>query len=175
MDKSENGVIYFSLGTNVKGDDLPENLKYDILKVFSELPYNVLWKIDWNATDLPKNVRIEKWMPQQDILRKICYIFTRKHIFLIINQIIGHPNIKLFITQGGLQSLTEAVVNKVPTIGIPFFGDQIANVHIMVKRGYGLKLDRLQITQETLKNTILEVLTNPKYCWNSYKNFLCII
>lgn len=69
LDESKNGVIYFSLGTNVKGHDLEENVKSDILRVFSELPYNILWKIDWDAKDVPKNVRIEKWVPQQDILR----------------------------------------------------------------------------------------------------------
>ena len=43
----------------------------------------ILWKWDEdNIADLPKNVMIKKWVPQQDIL--------------------AHPNLKLFVTHGGL-------------------------------------------------------------------------
>lgn len=71
MDSSKNGVIYFSLGTNVRPELLPRQKIEIIIKVFSKLPYDVLWK--WNLDTLPgisDNIRISKWLPQPDVLSK---------------------------------------------------------------------------------------------------------
>ncbi|KPJ13396.1 Ecdysteroid UDP-glucosyltransferase [Papilio machaon] len=51
LDSSNNGVIYFSLGTNVKPSNLPPEKLEAIIKVFSRLPYDVLWK--WDNEQLP--------------------------------------------------------------------------------------------------------------------------
>lgn len=70
LDNSASGVIYFSLGTNVKSVDLAQNVKDIFLKVFSSLPYDVLWKFESEQLlGKPKNVKIVKFLPQQDILR----------------------------------------------------------------------------------------------------------
>lgn len=69
LDNSKNGAIYFSMGTNVKSKDLPLDVREALLKTFAKLKQNVLWKFeDENIPDLPKNVKIAKWLPQQDIL-----------------------------------------------------------------------------------------------------------
>lgn len=70
LDNSKKGAIYFSLGSNVKGRLLNDTTKREILNAFADLPYNVLMKMDTELKDVPKNVRIEKWLPQQDILSK---------------------------------------------------------------------------------------------------------
>ncbi|KAK4872335.1 hypothetical protein RN001_014364 [Aquatica leii] len=144
LDSASDGFIYFSLGTNVKSKDTSDNLCQSILEAFAELPYTVLWKYDSdNFSNKPKNVYILKWVPQTDVLR--------------------HPNIKLFITQGGLQSTEEAFLAKVPMIGIPHIGDQSQNVQKMVERGFGLSLDYHTLNKEQLKIAIIEVITNPIY------------
>ncbi|XP_028133811.2 UDP-glycosyltransferase UGT5 isoform X1 [Diabrotica virgifera virgifera] len=143
LDDSKTGVIYFSLGSNVNSNLLTTEFKKAVVEAFAEVPHNVLLKMDGEIEGLSKNVMVRKWMPQQDILR--------------------HPNIKLFITQGGLQSLQESVVNGIPLIGIPFFGDQITNVNKMVKKGYGVKVDRRSMTKEILVAAIRQVMTNPSY------------
>nr|XP_023020194.1 UDP-glucuronosyltransferase 1-3-like [Leptinotarsa decemlineata] len=74
----------------------------------------------------------------------------------------GHPNIKVFITQGGVQSLEEAIANEVPVIGLPFISDQSANVKRMMDRGAGLGLDPNTLTKDDLRNAILEVATNSQ-------------
>lgn len=79
-----------------------------------------------------------------------------KHYFL------GHPNIKLFITQGGLQSSEEAIYNHIPMIGMPFVGDQQLNVRNMVAKGFALSLDFNTIDKATCKETILEIMNNPR-------------
>nr|CAD7411984.1 unnamed protein product [Timema cristinae] len=72
MDSAPKGVIYFSLGSNVRSDTMDAQKRQIFLDVFSELPgYHVLWK--WESDSLPgqpKNVKLAKWMPQQDVLRK---------------------------------------------------------------------------------------------------------
>lgn len=71
LDQATDGVIYFSLGTNIHSSDLSDNTTKVFYEVLSELPYKVLWKIDPNQ--LPQknsNIRASKWFPQQDVLRK---------------------------------------------------------------------------------------------------------
>ncbi|XP_057651353.1 UDP-glycosyltransferase UGT5-like isoform X1 [Diorhabda carinulata] len=143
LDEGKNGVIYFSLGSNVNSNLLTEEFKKAVIESFAEIPHKVLLKMDGEIQGFSENVLVRKWLPQQDILR--------------------HPNVKLFITQGGLQSLQESVVNGIPLIGIPFFGDQITNVNRMVKKGYGIKLDRRTITKELLTKAIKEVMSNASY------------
>jgi glucuronosyltransferase len=67
--QSRKGVIYFSLGSNVRSADLsPARVKI-ICDVFRKLDYNVLWK--WETDELndrPENVKLIKWSPQQDVL-----------------------------------------------------------------------------------------------------------
>lgn len=69
MDKSPEGVIYFSLGSNVKSQNLPAKYRNSILKAFEQLPYKIIWK--WENTtlsDKPPNVLMKEWLPQQDVL-----------------------------------------------------------------------------------------------------------
>lgn len=69
LDGSKNGVIYFSLGSNLKPSVLPEDKLNTLLKAFSKLKANVLWKWDEdNLPGQPSNVKIAKWFPQVDIL-----------------------------------------------------------------------------------------------------------
>lgn len=113
-----------------------------IMDTFAELPYQVLWKFENDTLpDKPKNVRIEKWLPQQDLL--------------------GHPNIKLFITQAGLQSTEEAIVNHVPLLAIPFLADQHANAKKITKLGMGLHLDITTLSKEQFKTAITQIVSNP--------------
>jgi glucuronosyltransferase len=69
LDEAKDGVIYFSLGTNVLSDHMPEEKRRAFLEAFSELPQKILWK--WESDSLPEqpaNVKLAKWLPQQDIL-----------------------------------------------------------------------------------------------------------
>lgn len=47
---------------------------------------------------------------------------------------------KLFITQGGIQSTGEAITAHVPMIGVPMLGDQWYNVEKYIVHGIGKKL-----------------------------------
>ncbi|CAO1335642.1 unnamed protein product [Diamesa hyperborea] len=143
LDNSKNGVIYMSLGSNVQSKDLGQQSVDILLKVFGSIKYDVLWK--WEADILPNkpdNVKISKWLPQSDLL--------------------AHPKIKLFITQGGQQSMEEAIDRTVPLIVIPFLGDQDANAQRMKSKGIGYPLDLHSLSESSLKEAINEML-KPKY------------
>ncbi|XP_050537237.1 UDP-glycosyltransferase UGT4-like [Daktulosphaira vitifoliae] len=123
------------------------------VNVFHKLKQKVLWK--WNTEtpfNLSKNVMISDWFPQTDIL--------------------GHPNVKLFITHGGLHSFEEASFNAKPLIGIPFFGDQLMNIRIVEEKGFGKMIDIFSVNEETLLSSINEVIENPKYKENSIRQSL---
>lgn len=56
---------------------LPTDKLQIIVKVLSNLPYDVLWK--WNNDDLPgkaDNIKISKWYPQSDLLSKFYLLNT---------------------------------------------------------------------------------------------------
>nr|QBK47159.1 UDP-glycosyltransferase UGT33AG2 [Chilo suppressalis] len=144
LDASKNGVIYVSFGTNADAALLPPHKLEVMVNVFSKLPYDILWK--WNNDELPgrtKNIRISKWLPQADLLK--------------------HHKVKLFITQGGMQSTDEAIDAGVPLIGIPLLGDQWFNVEQYLFHKIGLYVDIETITEEKFGNAIEEILHNDSY------------
>ncbi|CAD0205761.1 unnamed protein product [Chrysodeixis includens] len=150
LDSSKNGVIYISFGTNVKTSILPPERVKHMINAFSKLPYDILWK--WDSDNLPgkaANIRISKWLPQSDLLK--------------------HPKIKLFITQGGLQSADETITAGVPTVVVPMLGDQWYNAEKYVHHGIGVKLEAKDITEESFSKAINTVIGNKSYRENIIK------
>lgn len=69
MDEAEHGVVFFSLGSNLKSKDMPKAKIDMFLNVFSKLKQRVLWKWeDENMPRKPTNVFTGPWLPQTDIL-----------------------------------------------------------------------------------------------------------
>ncbi|XP_018561529.1 UDP-glucuronosyltransferase 2B15-like [Anoplophora glabripennis] len=143
LDEAVEGCIYVSLGTNVNSSELNQQLLKNIKDALGEIPYKVLWKFEEDVGDMPKNIETAKWMPQQKIL--------------------NHPNVKLFVFQGGLQSIEESVHGEVPFVVIPFFADQYQNAKILEDKGLALVLDRTSLKKDDLKNAILKVMNDSKY------------
>ncbi|XP_075990407.1 UDP-glucosyltransferase 2-like [Anticarsia gemmatalis] len=144
LDESTRGVVYVSLGTNVRPSMMEEDFLNAFLDAFEALPYDILWKFDGDHLDrIPENLRIQKWFPQRDLLM--------------------HPNIKVFVTQGGLQSTDEAIDAAVPLVGIPMLGDQWYNVNKYVELGIGEQIDALTMTGDDLVAAVKKVIANDKY------------
>ncbi|CAH0547837.1 unnamed protein product [Brassicogethes aeneus] len=144
LDDATDGAIYFSLGTNIKSANIDRKLQDVFINTFRKIKsLKILWKFDGDIIGLPKNVMVVSWCPQQDVLR--------------------HPNIKLFITQGGVHSMEEALYFEVPILGLPFVADQEQNVRKFVNRGLGKKIDVKTITVEIFEENIMELIENPKY------------
>ncbi|XP_022209992.2 UDP-glycosyltransferase UGT5 [Drosophila obscura] len=140
----EAGVIYFSLGSNVRSKDLPVETREKILRTFASLPQRVLWKFeDDQLPGRPSNVFIGKWFPQPDIL--------------------AHPKVRLFITHGGLLSTIESIHHGKPVLGLPFFYDQFLNVERARQAGFGLGLDHRSMSQQEFQLTIQRLLEQPQF------------
>lgn len=77
-------------------------------------------------------------------------------------QILAHPNVKLFITHGGLLSTMETTYYGKPIVGMPIFGDQEMNMLEAVRNGYGLSVPYHEFTKDKFANAIKEVLRNPQ-------------
>lgn len=106
VETSEKGAVLFSLGTNVRSEFMTLDKKKAFIAAFAKFPdFHFVWKYESDLDlQLPKNVMIQPWVKQNDIL--------------------AHPKTKAFISHCGLLSTQEAAWYGVPAIGIPFFADQ---------------------------------------------------
>ena len=75
-------------------------------------------------------MKISSWLPQQDLL--------------------GHPNLRVFVTHGGLGSLVEAIYHKAVIVGIPFSNDQRPNLLRAERNGYARIIEWDSLTTEDL-------------------------
>ncbi|XP_046745933.1 UDP-glucosyltransferase 2-like [Diprion similis] len=146
LNSSRNGVVYFSMGSMVKSESFSKEKILAVYDSFAELSnYKVLWKgkVEEMPKGLPPNVKMVPWLPQYATLR--------------------HPNVKAFVTHGGLMGTLEAVHAGVPMIGIPFFADQMSNIAGYANRGFAVNLNYETLSKESFSEALREVLTNPDY------------
>lgn len=66
----------------------------------------------------------------------------------------------VFVTHGGMNSVSEALVHGVPLVVIPFITDQPTNARRIEELGLGKRLDYKAISSELLKATVLSVMKN---------------
>ena len=65
------GVILFSFGSIIKMHQMPLEKSQSFMNVFRKLKQRVIWKFETPenfALHVPDNVKLVKWVPQQDIL-----------------------------------------------------------------------------------------------------------
>uniref|UniRef100_A0A2H8TVL7 UDP-glucuronosyltransferase 2B7 n=1 Tax=Melanaphis sacchari TaxID=742174 RepID=A0A2H8TVL7_9HEMI len=149
INNSEHGVIYFSLGSVIRMEDLPINIQHGLKEGFKELPQKILWKLesDKPIIDLPENIITRKWFPQYDIIR--------------------HPNVKLFITHGGNSGVIEATSAGIPVLGFPVFFDQPRNLELFKHWGSGLFVDYNNFTKEDFVYKIKQIISDKRFKENA--------
>ncbi|XP_034113087.2 UDP-glycosyltransferase UGT5-like [Drosophila albomicans] len=144
MNGAEHGVIYFSMGMEIMNRWLPKNMEQKMLQTFAQLKQRVVWKHEEHTlVNKSDNIYLSPMASQRQLLE--------------------HPNIKLFITHGGLLSTIEAIYSGVPMLGLPIYFDQFDNVERVLKTGLARKLDINTLTEKQLMNNIKELLQNPTY------------
>ena len=102
--------------------------------------FDVAPKLLFYVDDIPKNVKISKWLPQQDLL--------------------AHPNLKVFITHGGLLSVQEAIYHGTILVGTPLANDQKPNLMHVERNNVGLMLDWENLSAEVLVKAVNRALTD---------------
>ncbi|XP_011705516.1 PREDICTED: UDP-glucuronosyltransferase 2B16-like, partial [Wasmannia auropunctata] len=69
LDEAKSGVIVISLGTNVRWKFIGLDKIETVILALSKLEQRVLWKLDIKVPfEIPNNLMIVKWMPQNEIL-----------------------------------------------------------------------------------------------------------
>ncbi|KAH8356386.1 hypothetical protein KR084_009555 [Drosophila pseudotakahashii] len=144
MDEAEHGVIYFSMGLDILVKYLPENMQHHLLLAFARLKQRVVWKNEISMMpNKSNNIFVIEKSPQR--------------------QVLAHPNVRLFISHGGLQSVIEAIDSGVPMLGLPLFFDQFNNLHRVQLAGMAEVLDTNALDADTLTETIKKLLEKPSY------------
>ena len=144
----EAGLIVFSLGGALDTDALPHGFIENFFDIFRDWPQRVVWKLKNVPKHLiekqPANVMLVNWMPQQDLL--------------------GHPKTRLFISHGGIQGTFESICHGKPMLGVGLFGDQIANLRILVRKGMALMVeDYTKMVPAEVDRQIAALLNERKY------------
>ncbi|XP_075151216.1 UDP-glycosyltransferase family 307 member A1 [Haematobia irritans] len=145
--KADTNVIYVSFGSRVKWSNLDPNIEEIFVQAFQYFPeYTIIWTYDKNCKDLinnSSNIRCKPWWPQSHIL--------------------ASNNTKLFITHGGKGSISEVYRYGKPLMGVPFFGDQRANVARIEQRKMGLQLNIHNLSLDGMVNALQQLLHNEEY------------
>jgi len=143
IDGAKKGVILMTFGS--MASCIPTHMVEKFSSAFRRLDgYRVIWKLkNEDDIELPDNVMIYHWLPQNDIL--------------------AHPNVKLFITHSGNNGQYEAVYHAVPMIGFYLFGDQLHNAKRLDHKGYGLSMNLHDFTADQLLDNIHKILGDKSY------------
>jgi len=147
--KGDRPVIYISLGTIIKGDTA---FFQNCIEAFREENVDVIISAGqkFNVSKLknvPDNIHIYSSVPQVEVLE-----FA-----------------DVFVTHGGMNSVSEALVKGTPMVVIPFVSDQPVNAGQIEALGLGKKMEYKQFTSESLKKTVFSVLHDEQIASNMKK------
>lgn len=149
LDNAKYGVVLISWGSMIRAETMPETMLDGVLKAIRASKQRFVWKWENDTIpDKPDNLFISKWLPQREIL---C-----------------HPNVKVFMTHGGLMGTSETVYCGVPVIATPMYGDQFLNAAALVRRGMGIILHLEDINENNVIKSIKQVL-EEKYDISNYR------
>ena len=138
----EAGVIVLTFGSAVRR--LTPEIVAKLFAGLRSVKQRVVMRLAGQAIDVPANVWVSEWLPQNDLL--------------------GHAKTVLFITHGGVNGQLEALYHGVPLLTMPLFGDQKYNGKVAQDKGFGLTLDPYNFTAEDVTATINSMLgVDSKY------------
>lgn len=136
------GVVVVSFGSIVT--NLTTERADVIAAALGRLPQKVIWRYAGpKPNTLAVNTKLYRWIPQNDLL--------------------GHPQTRVFVTHGGTNGVYEAVFHAVPVVGIPLFGDQPDNVARLERHGAAAVLHFNTMTSEELEAALHAVINQPTY------------
>ncbi len=143
VSSANSGVVIVTFGSQIQylRADITQKL-FDAFGARKELFIMKLKRVA-DGVKIPQNVRVFSWMPQNDLL--------------------GHPNTKLFITHSGNFGQYEALYHGVPMLCAPLFAEQYHNAFRVVNHQYGLSFKFKDFTVQSLTDTIQELLANDRY------------
>jgi len=139
-------IAVVSFGSSV--DTFPVDVMEKFLDAFSRHPqvtfmFRVSKGLTASLNNVPSNVMLLPWLPQQDIL--------------------GHDKTVLFITHCGNNGQYESVYHGVPMIGFPMFAEQDHNCFRMSDKTLGVCMKILSFTADELSANIKLILSDGRF------------
>ena len=130
-------VVYISLGSMLKGSRQFCRTCFEALGK-EDVDVIMSSSIPFDKESVPANFHIYSWVPQVQALELA----------------------DVFITHGGMNSVSESLAAGVPMVVIPFGSDQPVNGQRVTKLGVGRVLNMRNVNKKTLKHAVMSTLTD---------------
>ena len=140
--KGNRPLIYISIGTVLKG---AVSFFQNCVEAFRGENVDVIISVGkqfniGKLKDVPENVFVYPSVPQLEVLKVA----------------------DVFVTHGGMNSVSEALVYGTPMVVVPFVSDQPVNARCVEKLGVGKRLEYTDVNKDTLKENVLSVLFDKR-------------
>jgi UDP:flavonoid glycosyltransferase YjiC (YdhE family) len=139
-------LVYVTFGSVAPSMEFFPGLYRDAIDALAPLPVRLLVTIgrDRDPADLgplPTNVRIERWVPQADLM----------------------PHVAAMVCHGGSGTVTMGLAASVPMAVVPLFADQPWNAERVDALGAGIALDGGLEAIARLREAVVRLTADPSY------------
>ncbi len=142
-DSSQTDVIYVSLGTLFNADPA---FYRNCFEAFGGQNVRVVMSIGTTTTEAslgspPANFVVRSWVPQLDVLRRA----------------------SVFVSHGGMNSVSESLYYGVPLVVVPQMGEQEIVARQVEELGAGLYVAPKEVTADRLRQSVHRVLGDDRF------------
>ena len=130
-------VVYANLGTVARA---PADQLAKMAEAFASKEMRVLWVVRDNLRDrlpavMPPNIRLANWIESP-------------------RAVVAHPNVRVFVSHCGINSVYESMAAGTPVVGIPMLSDQRDMAVRVSDAGVGLWVDKTRFSSAELRAAI---------------------
>jgi MGT family glycosyltransferase len=141
--KGESPVVYVSLGTLFNAD---ATFFRNCFEAFKDMDVRVIMSIGSNVPEAslgqaPQNFSVQAYVPQLDVLQRA----------------------SVFVTHGGMNSVSESLYYGVPLLVVPQMSEQEVVGRRVEELGAGLYLAKAKVTAATLRESVEQVLAEERF------------
>jgi UDP:flavonoid glycosyltransferase YjiC (YdhE family) len=140
-------VVYANLGTVSRA---PASQLAKMAEAFASEDFRVLWVVRDVVRDrlpavLASNIRVVNWIESP-------------------RAVLAHPNVRVFVSHCGINSVYESMMAGTPVVGIPMLSDQRDMAARVADAGVGLWMDKTRFTAAELRAAIDRVRHESVFC-----------
>ncbi len=140
---SQAELIYVSLGTLFNAEP---TFYRNCFEAFGGQSVRVIMSIGTNTTEAslgtpPANIVVKPWVPQLEVLRRAL----------------------VFVSHGGMNSVSESLYNGVPMVVVPQMGEQEVLARQVQRLGAGLCIPKQEVTAERLRQSVQRVMSDNSF------------